>query len=246
MAFRNIMHFLIAVEEVQTSEQLILELRRLLESYNIQHYSVFHHPRPTVHPIRLSLSSNWPDNWVNRYLEKKYILIDPMIRYLLVSQQPFTWKQAQKAFAGATNEKRMKDMTRDAASHGLVDGSIFPVHGRMGLIGALTISGPKLDLSPVEMSLFHTVATRAYLRLRDFMEPESSPKPDPIASLQLTHRSMEALSLLAEGMTSQEISEKLNLSRHTVDWHFNNIQGKLKARNRQHSVAMAMRLGLIS
>jgi LuxR family transcriptional regulator len=56
---------------------------------------------------------------------------------------------------------------------------------------------------------------------------------------------MEVLSHLADGMTSIEISRLLKISNHTVDWYMNSIQDKLKARNRQHIVAIAFRNGLI-
>jgi LuxR family transcriptional regulator len=56
---------------------------------------------------------------------------------------------------------------------------------------------------------------------------------------------MEVLNHLADGMTSIEISRLLMISNHTVDWYMNSIQDKLKARNRQHIVAIAFRNGLI-
>ncbi len=57
---------------------------------------------------------------------------------------------------------------------------------------------------------------------------------------------MEVLALLAEGMTSNEIAKDLQISNHTVDWYINVIQEKFNAKNRQHVVAIAFRLGLVS
>ena len=57
---------------------------------------------------------------------------------------------------------------------------------------------------------------------------------------------MEAILLLADGLTSNEIAKQLTISSHTVDWYINGLQEKLKARNRQHVVALAFRLGLVA
>lgn len=57
---------------------------------------------------------------------------------------------------------------------------------------------------------------------------------------------MQALNNLAEGRTSPEIASILDVSANTVDWYVNSLQTKLKARNRNHAVAIAFRQGLIS
>lgn len=54
---------------------------------------------------------------------------------------------------------------------------------------------------------------------------------------ELTPREKEVLDLLAEGMTYQEIADKLVVSVHTVDSHLRNIYDKLRVRNRTKAVA---------
>lgn len=44
----------------------------------------------------------------------------------------------------------------------------------------------------------------------------------------LTAREREIIELVAEGQTSREIGEKLNISKHTVDTHRRKIGGKMK------------------
>ena len=134
----------------------------------------------------------------------------------------------------------------DARGHGLHDGYIFPVHGRRGLLGNMTLGGRVVDLSPVEMSLFDAIAKKIFWRLLELSDPSVLAAMVSNVDVQMTRREMEVLNLLAEGMTSNEISRILRISNHTVDWYMNGIQEKLKAKNRQHVVAIALRLGLIS
>ena len=60
-----------------------------------------------------------------------------------------------------------------------------------------------------------------------------------------TPREHEVLKWLVEGKTSWEISCLLGISEATVNFHFKNINAKLGTVNRQHTVATAIRQGLI-
>lgn len=62
----------------------------------------------------------------------------------------------------------------------------------------------------------------------------------------LTRRQFEVLRLIAEGLTNQEIGERLILSTRTVDMHVSNILQRLDCRSRAEAVAKAGQLGLFS
>jgi RNA polymerase sigma factor (sigma-70 family) len=61
----------------------------------------------------------------------------------------------------------------------------------------------------------------------------------------LTPREREVLSLLAEGLTQNEIADRLVISPKTVATHIQRILGKLDVRSRAEAVARAYRLGLV-
>ncbi|MFQ6015860.1 MAG: response regulator [Anaerolineae bacterium] len=61
----------------------------------------------------------------------------------------------------------------------------------------------------------------------------------------LTNREREVLTLVAEGLTSQEIADQLTLSVNTVQAHRRNIMGKLNLHNRSELIKYAIRHGLI-
>ena len=63
--------------------------------------------------------------------------------------------------------------------------------------------------------------------------------------LDLKERQVEALRLASEGMSSKEIGNVLGITKRTADWHLVSAIGKLKARNRTHAVAIALRSKLI-
>ena len=65
--------------------------------------------------------------------------------------------------------------------------------------------------------------------------------PRPI----LTPRQRECLILAQQGMTSVQIADHLGLSEHTVNSYLSDAYRRLRARNRAHAVAEALRLGEI-
>jgi PAS domain S-box-containing protein len=64
--------------------------------------------------------------------------------------------------------------------------------------------------------------------------------------LQLTEREREVLKLVAAGLQSVEISQRLFVSPETVKSHVHNTMGKLGARTRAHAVAIGLVTGEIS
>lgn len=62
----------------------------------------------------------------------------------------------------------------------------------------------------------------------------------------LTHRELEILTLLGEGLVKKEIADKLNISYTTVDTHVSHIYQKLGVTNAPSAVNKAHRLGLFT
>jgi LuxR family maltose regulon positive regulatory protein len=61
----------------------------------------------------------------------------------------------------------------------------------------------------------------------------------------VSERELEVLSLIAEGLTNQEIAAKLYLSLHTVKAHARNIYAKLGVSSRTQAVARGRALGIL-
>jgi len=246
MRFANIMHYLVAIEEVPTREHAIREFETLIDTFGFKYYCIFHEPKPIENPAQLIVAANWPASWITRYVEKKYIVIDPTIRFLLRANRSFSWEQAVEAYKSNPQYRRMQKMMQDGKAHGLGSGYIFPVFGRNGLMGATTLGGPgEIELTTVEIMLLETVTRSTYIKLLEFMGGTFADKVSEGMEIVLTHREIQALSNMADGLTSPEIAAVLDVASTTVDWYGASLQEKLGARNRHHAVALALRKGLI-
>jgi DNA-binding NarL/FixJ family response regulator len=62
----------------------------------------------------------------------------------------------------------------------------------------------------------------------------------------LSKREREIMDLLAQGLTGEQVAERLVLSSETVKTHIRNAMAKLEASTRVHAIAIALREGFIN
>jgi len=61
----------------------------------------------------------------------------------------------------------------------------------------------------------------------------------------LSLRERECLTLICTGQRNKRIADRLGISQPTVEYHLSNARRKLGAKNREQTVAIAVRLGLV-
>lgn len=221
-------------------------IRTVIGELGFDFFTLVRQPGPESAACDIMLEGKWPKGWPELYVKRKYAAVDPILRYLGHSQRGYRWDEALEAFQEDPHRKRMERMMVDARRHGVEDGYVFPVHGRRGLVGVLSVAGRPIDLSPSQMAMMDAMAKKAFWELLAAVDPDAHERISRPVAVPLTRREMETLEYLGHGMTSNEMGATLGLSAHTVDWYMNGIQEKLQAKNRHHVVAIAFRLGLIS
>ena len=78
------------------------------------------------------------------------------------------------------------------------------------------------------------------------VEKQSTTHPKKTDMIEpLSERELEVLRLVAQGLTNNEISQRLVLALSTVKGHNLRIFGKLQAQNRTEAVTRARELGLL-
>lgn len=74
----------------------------------------------------------------------------------------------------------------------------------------------------------------------------AQPTGDGLDLEALTARELEVLTLIAEGLSSEQVAQRLGVSAATVKTHLRNVSAKLRAHSRLEAVAIALRRGLIA
>jgi DNA-binding CsgD family transcriptional regulator len=76
-------------------------------------------------------------------------------------------------------------------------------------------------------------------------DPPFSASAESIERLGLTPRELEILGLIADGLSTREIAERLFVSENTVKTHSSRLFAKLGARRRTQAVQIAREAGLV-
>ena len=110
MNIHSLLQLLVIIEECKLAKNVVGELELVLRSYKFDFYGVLKQPRPNVDLANFILAGRWPDKWPLTYMNKRYMLVDPVARYLGRAQRPFRWRDAMIAQKGDPLRRRMEQM----------------------------------------------------------------------------------------------------------------------------------------
>lgn len=75
--------------------------------------------------------------------------------------------------------------------------------------------------------------------------PPFKPREEILEQMGITPRELEVLEQMAQGLSNQEIAEKLFVSLNTIKTHTSNLFAKLDAQRRTQAIQRGKELGLI-
>lgn len=126
-----------------------------------------------------------------------------------------------------------------ARRNDMVEVTIIPVTYDSEPVGVAGFSGLP-PLTSTQESALQLLVYSLFAHVRTFKSIGISSATEP-----LTPREREVVALSADGLTSEEIAERLGMSARTVNQHVDNVARKLGTKNRAHTVAEAIRRGLL-
>lgn len=191
-------------------------------------------PLPIAQPT-LHWASTYPRAWLDRYFERHYLDIDPLVRRALQGSMPVVW--------GDGDGDDQSQFWEEARSFGIRHGWAVSSRGHAGAIGLMSVARSHDPLTAAELErhepqllwLAHTVQGLVAML----------PGMTCLAPDMLSLREREVLRWSAAGKTADEIGMILAITPRTVAFHINRCIGKLDAANKTEAVAKALVLGLL-
>jgi len=138
---------------------------------------------------------------------------------------------------------------KDKAVHLLVEALALAEPG--GFVRLFVDEGPPMahllsEAATQSIMLDYTGKLLAVFKAEEQEREDNSSQPAVQPLLEpLSQRELEVLHLIAQGLSNQEISERLFLALDTVKGHNRKIFGKLQVERRTEAVARARELGLL-
>ncbi|WP_338515877.1 autoinducer binding domain-containing protein [Erwinia aphidicola] len=191
---------------------------------------------PFLLPGRKPFFTNYPQNWVEYYLQEDFAQLDPVLKICRAPGNVWPWDE----MADAAGRK----VFRAARKHGIYHGISCSMMAKNRSMGILSMSYA-CESKTIQLT------TGLELQLQNLTELSLAAliEMDDIsmtaAKLELSERELEIQKLTAEGKTSAEISLILSISKNTVNFHQKNMQKRFNAPNKTQIASYAAAIGLI-
>ncbi|MBO6917722.1 MAG: hypothetical protein JJ858_04770 [Rhizobiaceae bacterium] len=183
-----------------------------------------------VSPLKIIMSNSSfdRDESANAVID---ILGPALSNHINKSPNPVFWTsndQGQKFIATSGPAKQID------AENAPISGLAFPVHLGGKQSGMAIYFSPSIKITREMLIDIHR---KVFVIMRELLKIEMLARTD---SVSINIRETECLQYAGNGLTSDEISEMLNLSVHTVNAHLSSATTKLDSVNRIQAIAKAI------
>lgn len=177
--------------------------------------------------------STRPQAWVDRYIDKDYVRVDPLVQEVFRATGSFRWIDIMNRPA---SDPVVDQIRSERAEFGLHDGLVVPIYESKGYAGLVSLAGEG-EVTPALKSTLTMASVFLHNRLVTLAREKLL--PDDL----LTAREIECLTWAAEGKSDWEIGQILKISSKTVNYHIENTKRKFGVPTRVQAIVYAFRYG---
>jgi DNA-binding CsgD family transcriptional regulator len=194
-----------------------------------------------------AIVGNYPEDWMQYYQKKRYVQIDPVIKYIKQKEGIFKWEDLINL--NMISNQKEKILMDEACEAGLNSGlglSLKNYHGEIvGMGFASSEKGVILDYTTQQFILL--VSKQFDLNFKAILLNKNK-KNIPYNEYQynITSKQKDILCWIAKDKKYNEIASIMNISENTVLYHIKEIFKRLHVHSQMSAVLKAIKLGIIT
>jgi len=228
--------FLEALEDASDIDDLQRLIERLRDEIGVDHV-VYHWVSSGGEQYGCG---TYPAEWVQLYVAKDYLRIDPVVQGCYQTFHPVDWKRLDWSSRAA------RAFLSDAVAHGIGNqGYSVPLRGPNGQFALFSVSHHCTDEA---WAMFTDTHRRTLILIAHYFNHKAlllEPGRCPLTAQPLSPREVDVITLLAMGYSRAQVAETLMISEHTLRTYVESARLKLGAINTLHAVSRAITRGLI-
>jgi len=237
---KQTMDFVDRVRRLDDYNEICRGMAAELAEFGFAWLTVWSLPQPGQNPTDGIYFNSRPQGFIDRYVERNYIAIDPVVTTLRETLSTMSWSDIPKR---RPLQKFEWLIYAEAYEFGASDGFTVPIITPSGQVAVVSPCGADPDLSGRGRAAVEVISMYGFHALERVLNqhPLMAKAREP-----LSPREREILHWLAAGKSDEDIGEILSLSAAEVAGHIENAQRKLDSLRRIQPVVQALRLGEIS
>lgn len=209
-------------------------LKRLTREAGFKAYAYL-----SVQPETQTAISDYPQEWQQRYFEKAYAFIDPVVRIAKSRMAAFSWTNSDNG--KLTKERR--NFYGEAAEFGIGCGLSVPITTGFGRWAMLTLASD--EPSFIDQQAFNPVLAAAAVGQLHARLDLMRARPTRRSNVKMKSDELTCLRWSAEGKSMKAIAIIENTTYANVAFFIRNAKAALGATTLPQATAMAKELGLI-
>lgn len=224
-----------AVDVAHDERSIRSAVKKFTVASGFERYAYIH-----VHADDGVALSDYPAEWQNIYLEKRYTIIDPVVTTAKRTLRMFTWSAEHPDVRRSSRE--VKQFYFEATDFGIRSGVSIPIKTSYGRTAMITLASdrPHVEIPPWDP--MQAALALAYVHIHLSLSSASSLKTGKVT---LSTQEATSLSWSSHGKSMNVIADLLGIKPRTVQFYLDNARDKLGASSLQQAVRIAVKKKLI-
>lgn len=243
-SFHEVQAFIDASKKAASATELQSLVETITNEMGFDYYALVHHVDLTHRCSgKLVALSNYPESWIERYVEQNIVANDPVHLASHRTNVGFAWEEVSNLIKVTTAHRKITAETRKA---GIADGYTVPANVPGEANGSCSFAmkfGKALPRTNIPMA--QLVGSFAFQAARQMIV--NAHGPDTLSPpIRLTPRQLECVLLVGKGKSDWEIAKILGIKEDTVTEYLDDARQRYDVGKRIQLVMRAIFDGQIA